>query len=136
MIILVQFYFLMRRRSTPSSAQTIETINLSEKAAWSSLQSALQSDESRRIRADILLWGRHALNSDSPVNLATIALAGNSPELSQAFNDLDKHLFNGADKPDLRVLNDLLIQLRKTLSQQSKEKSGGSYTKLKPLYPS
>ena len=133
-IILIQFYFLIRRYSTPSRVQTIETSNLSEKAAWSSLQSALQSGESGRIRTDILIWGRHALNSDSPVNLATIALAGNSSELSQALNNLDKHLYNGADKPDHRVLNDLLIQLRKTLSQ-SKEKNGESYAKLKPLYP-
>jgi len=134
LIVLIQFYFLARKQAPIPGTHIVKEVTQSEQAAWASLQTAIKSDNSRAIRSNVLIWGRHALNAKAPINLATLAQAGDLQKLPEIFKDLDQHLYNGATKPDSNTINGLLKELRKKLKHSDKEQDP-SKAQLNPLYP-
>jgi hypothetical protein len=136
LIVAVQFYFLFKRKKVkPAPA---EDQNVSEKAAWSSLKGALRADNSRAIRNNLLLWGRQALSTQTPISLDALAQAGReldvSDGLANKFDSLDAHLYQGGDKPNLTEMEQLLTELRTALLKSSANAKKTKVT-LEPLYP-
>lgn len=139
LIVLIQFYLLARRQN-PKLDPIIDSRQLqSEQAAWAALQTAIKSDNNRAIRNNLLSWARAILKTSAPVSLNALVKAATLPdgsqELQQAFNDLDKHLYLGEQKPDNAKMNRHLKELRAALIKTN-SRSAKSKPQLKPLYPS
>jgi len=134
LIVLIQLYFLVGRRENETRTNSTIEKTQTESQAWKSLQSAIKSDNSRAIRNDILLWGSTILAEDGPVSLAKLSQAADSMELKEAFDDLDKHLYKGGDKPNSRNILSALKEFR-SARLQSKKLTKTSKPKLRPLYP-
>lgn len=138
-IVLIQFYLLIRKPAPNPKPASTEKKNQSEKACWSALQRALKSNNGHEIRSALLDWGRVMLNTQNPLSLDALAQAGVragcvEEDLQPALTSLDRHLFAGGKMPNRDVLTKELAPLRTHL-----KKSIGSSQKAKPalnqLYP-
>jgi len=133
-IVLIQFYFLMRRPATKSNTVVDENKSTSEREAWATLQASIKSDNSRAIRHSIITWGRAVLDVDHQVSLQSIAKLDKSNALSELFNALDQHLYQGKNKPDSLEIDKALKELRARVKKSNNEKPNTKLT-LNPLYP-
>jgi hypothetical protein len=138
LIVAVQFYFLIKRPKPKLVTNKDQHQNVSEKAAWSSLKGAINADNSRAIRNDLLLWGRQVLGLLEPASLDALAQAahelGVSDGLAEQFKALDAHLYQGGDKPKLAEMEQLLTDLRNKLLKSSAN-AKKTKVELEPLYP-
>jgi len=133
-IVLIQFYFLMRRPAAKSNTVVDENKSTSEREAWATLQASIKSDNSRAIRHSIITWGRAVLDVDHQVSLQSIAKLDKSNALSELFNALDQHLYQGKNKPDSLEIDKALKELRARVKKSNNEKPNTKLT-LNPLYP-
>ncbi len=133
-IVVIQFYFLMRRSAVKSNTVVAKDKSASEREAWATLQASIKSDNSRAIRHSIINWGRALLDVDHQVSLQSIAKLDNSNALRELFGALDQHLYQGKNKPDNLEIGKALKELRAHIKKSDNEKPD-TQLKLNPLYP-
>jgi hypothetical protein len=142
LIVLIQFYLLVRKPINKAKSPKSPAKSQSESAAWSSLQTTLSSNNGHEIRAALLNWGQVILNTQNPLSMEALTEAGilassdeqNSKAVENAFKALDKHLFAGEDMPDRSIFMSAFKILRADLKKSNRPHTKPKTT-LNKLYP-
>ena len=138
LVCLVQFILLKRRPAVQAQPSNNTERSENENKAWKTLKSSLDQGEPSSIRKSTLEWAKLIHSDIRPMTLNVLAKMADSPELTNAFANLESQLYGNSSealsKQEINTIRDSLKQFRQN-SLNKHAKANDKNNSLKPLYP-